>query len=358
VAFLIPALDLSGAERMVVRIAGGLDRRRFEPQVVGFVRGTGLLEPYLKKTGVPFDVVAGRAAPRLTLPFACLAWLRRSRPDVLLTFMFHANMVGRLARILRVVPAVVCSERIVGFHSPSRLALNRWTVRAADVVTTNSIAGRRFWSDRLGIEADSIRVIYNGVNVEEFSPAPAAAVEPRVGVLAQLQERNGHLWLLEALEALAKALPTPWVCDFAGIGPSEYAIRAQIAARGLEDRVRLIGHVEDASGFLRSLQVSVHPAFVSGMPNAVLESMAVGVPPIATAVGGTPELIEEGHSGFLVRPRDVAGTVDRLTYLLTNRNERLAMGVAARQRIVAQFSIDAAVRQTEQIIADLTITTA
>jgi glycosyltransferase involved in cell wall biosynthesis len=354
VAFLIPALDLSGAERMVLRIAAGLDPERFEPVVVGFVRGTGFLEPHLTKAAIRHAVMARPATPRVALPIACLAWLRRNRPEVLLTFMFHANMVGRLARSVGLVPALVCSERVVGFHSRARVALNRWTAGVADVITTNSTAGQRFWANSLGLDPGSIQVIYNGVDADEFSPAAINPEEPRIGVLAQLQDRNGHLWLLEAMQVLDRALPIPWTCELAGIGPAEPAIRAQIEARRLQHRVRLLGHVQDAPMFLRSLQVTVHPAFVSGMPNAVLESMAAAVPPIATAVGGTPETIEDGRSGFLVRPGDVTRTVDRLTYLLTNRNERLAMGVAARERIIARFSTEAAIRQTEQIISDLT----
>jgi glycosyltransferase involved in cell wall biosynthesis len=354
VVFLLPALDLSGAERMALRIASGLDQRRFEPIVVGFIRGTGLLEPHLQQAGLPHLALATHKVPRAFLPLLFVKWCVKARPDVLLTFMYHANMVGRFARLVRAVPALVCSERIVGFHSPSRIRLNRLTARLADAITTNSRIGQRFWAEQLRLPLDSIRVVYNGVDLDEFSPRTVCGDVPKIGVLAQLQERNGHRWFIDVLERLHREHPSPWLCLVAGIGPEERKIRDWVRERGLQSRVNFVGHCADAPDFLRTLHVTVHPALASGMPNAVIESMAAGVPAIATSVGGTPEVIEHAVSGYLVEPGDVDTTVRYLRLLLTDHDRRRNVGLAARERIVKDFSVQAAVRETERIISQVT----
>ena len=353
IAFLIPALDISGAERMVVRLASGLDARGFDSVVAAFVSGTRLLEPHLRGAGVRFCAIGDTRDSRVSLFYSLAKWLRRERPHILLTFMFHANMAGRLAKRLGLVPAVVCSERIVGWESPARIWLNRMTVRSADAITTNSFAGARFWSERLRIPVQAIHVIYNGVDLQEFVPPVQPAHTPTIAVLAQLHRRNGHDWLIDALKQLHRTVAAPWNCVFAGIGPEESRLRAAVSNAGLDNRVRFAGHCADAPQFYQSAAIAVHPALVSGMPNAVIEAMASGLPVVATAVGGTPEVVEHRRTGFLVEPGDARTTAEYLAWLVTNPEARAEMGHAGRRRAEEQFSIDIAVAHTERVLTDL-----
>src|SRR5262249_9561402 len=219
--------------------------------------------------------------------------------------------------------------------------------------TSNSQAGRAFWSNQLGVGADQIRVFYNGVDVEEFRPPVEAIEVPRIGVLARLHVANGHEWLIDALGRLDTLVSQPWRCIFAGIGPENARLRTLVSRRRLEHRIEFAGHCSDPPAFLRSLQIAVHPSFVSGMPNAVLEAMATAVPVVATAVGGTPEVIQDKLSGFLVQPRDVMQTADYLALLLTRGDLRVQLGKSARQRVVTTFSVQAMVRTAEDLIDDL-----
>jgi glycosyltransferase involved in cell wall biosynthesis len=256
-------------------------------------------------------------------------------------------------RRLGTVSALVCSERICGWEPPWRIRVNRWTVSWADAVTVNSQAGQRFWAERLGIPTSGIRVIYNGVDTREYAPAPLAGPspgEPVIGVLAGLHRRNGHGWLLDSLARLDRLAPESWSCIFAGTGPEEGALRARAAELGIARRVQFVGHCAAPPAFLRSLHVSVHPALASGMPNAVLEAMACGIPVVATAVGGTPEAIEHGTSGWLVPPGDVEATAVLLCRLLRDPWSRAAAGRGARARILERFPLEAMVAGTEAVI--------
>ncbi len=130
-------------------------------------------------------------------------------------------------------------------------------------------------------------------------------------------------------------------------------LRAKVATLGLHDRVTFLGHVADPTTFLRSLMLCVHPARASGMPNAVLEAMACGLPVIATAVGGTPEAIEHGKTGWLVQPDDADSTAALLAELLRKPATRQAVGARARKSVVERFSVEAMVAGTETMITQL-----
>lgn len=352
IVFLIPKLEVGGAERVVLRTAGALDRSRFTPTVVVAGQGNGTLAGELAAAGVQTVVLDRVSHPRLRQFYRLVRWLQSNRPDVLLTFMFHANLAGRLVRRLGIVPALVCSERIMKWDSRFRVLVNRYTVSWADGVTVNSSASRRSWARDLRIPESRISVIYNGVDTTTFVPGQPVS-PPVIGVLARLHGRNGHDWFLDALAQLDERAPQPWTCAFAGTGPEEPMLRAKVATLGLHDRVTFLGHVADPTAFLRSLMLCAHPARASGMPNAVLEAMACGLPVIATAVGGTPEAIEHGKTGWLVQPDDADSTAALLAELLRTPATRQAVGARARTSVVKRFSVEAMVAGTETMITQL-----
>ncbi len=351
VVFLLPILDVGGAERTILRSAVGFDRSRFAPTVVAMVKRSDRLADELDAAGIRTVVLDTGTRPRMRQLYRLFRWLRANPPDVLLSYMFHANLAARLMRRIGAAPAVVCSERSA-WESRARILLNRVTVSWADAITVNSAASRRSWARDLGIPEGRISVVHNGIDTTAYAPGPPTS-QPVIGVLARLHRHNGHDWFLDALADLDRRGSRPWTCVLAGTGPEEPALRARVADLGLRDRVRFLGHVDDPPAFLRSLMLCVHPARFSGMPNAVLEAMACRLPVIGTTVGGTPEAIEHGRTGWLVTPDDTTGTSGLLARLLEQSDLRLAVGARARERVVERFSIDAMVSGTEAVISEL-----
>lgn len=351
IVFLLPTLDVGGAERVVLRTAAHIDRSRFSPTVVAFVRGGGKLADELAAAQVPTVALYDGQSPSLWHCIRLLGWLRRHRPYVLLTYMFRANVTGCIFRKLSVVPNLICSERSALCESQLRLWLYKSTATWMDGFTVNSEASRNFWVEQLGISVEDVNVICNGVDTSVFTPGKLGE-ELVIGVLARLHHHNGIDWLLEALKEVETSIDKPWVCRIAGEGPEAAALKEKVWQLGLEHRVRFLGHVDEPNKFFGSATIAVHPARYSGMPNSVLEAMSCGCPVVATAVGGTPELIDHGTTGWLVRPDDPSGTAERLVDLLSRPATCQKVGVAARKKIENEFSLEAMVSRTEIVLTD------
>jgi glycosyltransferase involved in cell wall biosynthesis len=355
IVFLLPSFDIGGAERVVLRTAAGLDRARFDPFVLAFVQGGGRLMSELAAAGIAHHALktSGGASPALV--WYLLRWLRQHRCDVLMTYMFHANLAGRLVRRIARVPALVCSERGLWEETPVRVALNRLTASLATVITTNSQEGVRVWARRLKLPVSDIRLIYNGVDPSSFHvPARVPGDEVIIGNLARLHPFKGHQTLLDGLARLdARPDLPPWRCLVAGDGAELDRLLAQRTALGLERRLSFIGHAQAPAAFLQSIDLLVNTSNTEGMPNAILEAMASGLSVVATAVGGTSEVIEEGVTGHLVPARDPDALADALAELVSDRAKRLAMGEAGRARVQRFFSITQMVQSTEVLLDDV-----
>jgi glycosyltransferase involved in cell wall biosynthesis len=271
--------------------------------------------------------------------------------------MFHANFVGRTIGRFAGARVVVSSERVVGWESRTRRFLNRMTVHLADCVTTNSEAGRRFWQHALRVKGERIRVIPNGIDTNQFRVMRKHSDDSVVviGNLGRLHRKNDHACLLHALAILAAMADVPpWRCQIGGDGPEREALEQLHAELGLRDRVHLVGHVSEPESFLAGLDLYVQSSVAEGMPNAVIEAMATGLPVIATAVGGTPEVVVAGATGLLVSPGDPALLAAAIRCLIDNPALRRVMGAAGRARIEERFSVQRMISATESLILELT----
>ena len=178
-----------------------------------------------------------------------------------------------------------------------------------------------------GTPPDRIAVIPNGVDIPEAASDVCAS--PAVGLMvANLDPHKGHHVVLEAL----RLLDNPPRIIMVGEGPERTGLDSTLRANGLEEHVELRGSVPEAALLWRDAQFGIHASYEEGLPNAVMEAMAYGVPVVATAVGGTTELIEDDVSGLLVRPGDAAALARAIRRLATDPQLRVALGARAHER--------------------------
>jgi glycosyltransferase involved in cell wall biosynthesis len=203
-----------------------------------------------------------------------------------------------------------------------------------------------------------LRVVHCGVDPRVFDADPArhAAGEAgrlRVLVVARLVQGKGHALLLEAIAALARRGVDVHL-DVVGDGPKHAAL-ARIATRlGVTQLVTFRGSIgqDDIREEYRRSDVFCLPSFAEGVPVVLMEAMAMGLPVVASDIMGIPELVEDGVSGFLVRPGRADTLVDALAALAAEPALRAAMGASGRRRVLAAFNVDRSARELEGILRD------
>jgi len=345
VAQVIWSLGLGGAEQVVIRLAGGVDRRRFEPVIVCLDR-PGPFATQAEAAGI--EVVAlDKRGPIDPGAIVRLARLLRSRGiEVVHTHLWGANLWGRLAARAARVPVVVCTEHNVdswkkGYH----LALDRLLAPAATHLVAVSEEVRAFY-ERHGVGRGRWHVVYNGVEVsaaarpERGDAFRALGLGPEdrvVGLVGRLVPAKAPEVFLRALASAAAAVPRLRGL-VVGDGPSRAAAEDEARRLGIEGRVVFAGLRKDVAELLPGLDALVFSSLREGLSMAMLEAMAAGVPIVATAVGGTPELITHDTTGLLVPPGRPDALAEALVSLLQDPAAAERLRAAARRHVEERFS--------------------
>ncbi len=361
---LVTNFQIGGTERHVSSLVGLLDPNRFEVNV-GCFRKFGEFLERVARQGVPIDEY-----PIHTL----LAWqtlrrqlelarvLRERRIQVFHAYGFYANAFGVPAARWARVPLVVASIRDIGDHlTVGRRRLQRLVCHLADCVLVNADAVRQHLRDE-GFPARKLTVIRNGINLDGFSPRTSqAALRQALGlpplgalvtVVSRLNPMKGIECFLDAAGLVAARVPD---AHFLVVGDNVEApgyrehLQGVVAERGLAARVTFLGFRNDVADLLSASTVSVLPSLSEGLSNVLLESMAVGVPVVATRVGGSAEAVEHGVTGLLVPPADAAALAHGITLLLEHLHLAKCYGEQARQRVCERFSDERMARETEEL---------
>jgi glycosyltransferase involved in cell wall biosynthesis len=352
--YCITDTDMGGAEQCVLYLATRIDRTIWRPVVVSLMPPGGLARS-LEHHGVPVystdlrSKQAGRAIWRLARLF------RRVRPALVHTFLFHANVAGRVAAWFAGVPRVVSSVRVAERRYAHHLRLENLTCRLADRILCVSGAVSGFMQRAAHLPASRLITIPNGVDIRRFdsaTPAPRSlGGVPSDAVLAafvgRLDFQKGADVLIQAVASIRDRCPRLhlWIV---GQGSEERALRQLAVDLQVSDRCHFLGWQEDVAGLLRAADLFVLPSRWEGMANVILEAMAAGLPVVASHVEGTAELVQPGLTGTLVPPGDpdrLAGAIEALT---NDAALRRRWGQLGKNALGHEWSIDAMVRAHEQ----------
>jgi len=351
--YLITELDVGGAERTLYELATRLDRSRFAP-TVGCLTGRGPIGRRLEEKGIEVVYLNMRSAFDIRAWRRLRRWLRERKPHILHTFLFHANFAGRLAARGLGIERVISAVRV---EEPRRMHLwgERLTRRWVDVVTCVSESARLFTHERTGHPLRKLVTIPNGIDSACFDEALAPPAEwnlppdaPVVAVVGRLDDQKDPLLMLEVARIVRKRAPKA-IFVFAGDGPLASKCRARAEAAGLGDGVRWLGWIPDVRPLLQRAACLALSSRWEGMPNAVLESMAAGIPTAAFGVGGTSELIVHEATGFLAPPGDAEALARAIYELITNPDRARRMGVHARVRAERSFSLEKMVNANQAL---------
>jgi glycosyltransferase involved in cell wall biosynthesis len=284
--------------------------------------------------------------------------LREERVDLIHAHEFDANVQGTFAAALAGIPLVATIHGKNYFWEKYRRRLAyRWVSRHAVMVAVSQNL-KEFVIEKVGINQNRLRVIYNGVDAlppcenEDVSECRKELGLPEsdrvVGVVGNLYPVKGHQYLIEGIPSILKKCPNTSFL-FAGRGQLETELKAQVNRLGLDRRVHFLGLRQDVARILALLDVFVLPSLSEGLSMAILEAMIAGKPVVATEVGGNPELVLNGQSGFLVPPRDSQALATSVTTLLINRQQAIQFAEEGKRRAEGQFSLDTMVKTYQSL---------
>jgi glycosyltransferase involved in cell wall biosynthesis len=343
---------LYGGAQQVVYLCNGLARRGIDNVLVcppasgldGAARDAGIAVINLKCAG---DHDLGFA-------FRLRQRLMAERPDIVHCHSRRgADFLGGLAATGTAIPAVI-SRRVDAVESPLIAGLRYRPFRKV-IAISEAIAGILRES---GLAEHRLVVIRSAVDTERFTTTPDRQAfratfglshsDTVAAVIAQLIPRKGHRYLLQAMAQLGSSHPALKLIVF-GQGPLETELRRLTLQLGLGSAVQFAGFRPDLDDYLPCLDLLVQPSLAEGLGVAALKAAAAGIPVVGFAAGGLREVVEDGKTGLLVRPKDVEALRHAIASLSERPELRRKFGAAGRQRMQSEFSIDRMVERHRQL---------
>jgi glycosyltransferase involved in cell wall biosynthesis len=360
IALVITDLDVGGAERALVALATGLDRRRWRPSVIA-LGGEGALVGPLREAGIAAVCLGVDRRRPIRANCSLAGALRRFKPRLVQSFLFHANVAARLASPWSGRPWLIGGLRVAERQRRWHLTLDRLTSRLSTGSVCVSEGVRRFSVEVGRLDPNRLVVIPNGIDPTSFDRAEpidraSISIPPGAFLALYVGRLDPQKGLKVLLDAAAKMIPTrpDWHLVLVGDGPESEFVKSRIEADSLfKGRVHLLGRRDDVSSLLRAADLLVLPSLWEGMPNVVLEAMAARLAVVGTSVEGTEDLVIPGQTGWLVPSGDSEALARALVEAATDPARLRSYGEAARQRVEADFTPGRVVEAYERLWADV-----
>jgi glycosyltransferase involved in cell wall biosynthesis len=334
-----------GAETLASRIAAGLDRTRFR-SIIGLFT-PGWLKDRCERLGLPTFVVPMASQWDLRWIVRCCKIVRRQEAALIHAHEFRANSFGTLVARLCGIPlvATVHGKNYYPDQVKRRIAY-RWVSRAARMVAVSHDL-RRFLEARIGIPRGRITVIHNGVDtVQNASSAQIQQTrlelgigddEFVIGIVGSLYPVKGHMSLLDAMKTVLTRYPKARLVVI-GQGDLEQTLKRRVSELGIERAVSFLGLRDDVPRLLPLLDLFVLPSLSEGLSVALLEAMSAGVAVIASNVGGNPEIVVNGETGYLVPAQRSEELASRIIALMSNPELTRLLGSRGKERVSQEFT--------------------
>ena len=353
-----------GAEKQILELVKRLDKERFSVSAVSLECQGKASGELIREAGgnlfvFPVKRIYGLSGFIQGMKFFC--FLRREKIDILQTYHFSSDIWGAFWGRLAGVPFIVSNRRDMGFwRKPYHAFLYRLINPFVNKIVVVANAVKQMVMATEGVSPEKIRVIYNGIESPSVSYQLSAVSEKeKLGIkedeivimhVASLKPIKGHTFLFRALSEVVKKFPQ---VKLVLVGKDELKgkLQKEVEDLGIKKHVLFLGKRSDALSLLMCADICVLPSLSEGMSNAILEYMAAGKPVVATRVGGNPELIHDGHNGFLVEKEDAKSLEAALLFLIENEGKRRLMGENGRRIAEQKFSMQAMVKEYEALFS-------
>ena len=361
ILFAIGRLSVGGAEKLLVHQLRVLDRNKFDPYLLilfseqknSFSDQIGLDNNHWKKLNFKslFDFKEW---------FELFRFFKKEKFDAVVTSLFSANLMVRIAAILLRVPVIISYEHNL-YPNKRRWQIwaDWWLAKWTDKIIADSEAVRKFTAKQESIPIEKFSTMHIPPLLDIGGAKNSDLIRRQLGIpkeakiiltVSRLVEEKGHRYLVEAAKKVLANFPDAYFV-IVGWGPLEESLKSQVKSQKLENKVLLPGRM-DIQDVLPLADIYAEPAVRTDLPVAVMEAMRSGKPIVATNIGEIPVFVRDGERGFLVNPKDSDALAKKITQLLKDDVLREKFGNAAEQ-FVRKYSLEEYEKRFENLVIEI-----
>lgn len=346
IVYLVSSLRTGGAQTGLRRLARNLDPDSYDLTIVAINAGIENPQGWVPDHCKVLDL---RISSIPKLYRAWTLWRELEGVDVLVCSLMEASLIGRILGYLHSTPRIVDWRHNSSFKNLRVRLLFNATAWIPDVIIADSMRVLEAVVDEPGVISTPVRYVpIAGIDTDEFKPADNRRYTADItiaSVMRLTEQKNPH-----AMVELAKRFDDSSVkFEIAGDGPLLEELRMRVRESDLEN-IRFRGFVEDLPSFLSEADIYVQPSKSEGLCITVPEAMACELPVVASAVGGIPESVVDGETGYLLPPSNLDAFEERIRYLLERPDKRNALGKSGRKRVCEMYSIVSFVESFEEVV--------
>lgn len=356
IAHIIQSLDNGGCENMLLRTLPLVNE--FEHLIIT-LKEVGELAPQFSKAGIQVVTVNCHSLFDIPGAFRLRTFVAREQPDLVLSYLFHADIMSRFVLSLSPIPFLRTT-----YNHPKYFVARflEWLTRPlVKKYLANSAAVKRFYVHHLGVNQEKIVVLPNGIDLNQFSSfAEDTKTRESLGFshddtviicVANLHPNKGHRYLLEAFEQIYQKRKDVRLL-LVGAGAEKSNLEKQITNYTSRDHILFLGKRADIPVLLNASDIFVLTTFFEGMSNALMEAMAAGLPIITTDIEENRELVTHHETGLLIPVKNSRALEEALTELLENKILRTQLSSQAKQYIQTHFSLDTIAKDWNKLLVE------
>lgn len=363
ILYVITSTNVGGTERALFELIKRLDRGRFNIHVCSLKKPGGFANR-IKHAADRFYSLnlseSGGISALFSFPlalFSLMRLIRQIKPDIIHSFLFRANLLARLAGNAARVKNIICSVRVIEEGHPLKHLVDRLTASQVKLYTAVSEAARDFTLETLKLSPEKIITIQNGIDmdpVQNMTPGEfkADSYKINIGLVGRLDRQKGHEILLKALKLLVPEHQNLQIYFF-GQGPEKNFLKEMVQKERLNTYVLFMEPMEDIYPCILQMDMIVIPSLWEGLPNILLEAMALERPVIASRIGGITEVVKDGEEALLVDPGDEKQLAQAIQTLIHDRELAKKIAAKAKERVSRDFSMETCVKKTEALYDSL-----
>jgi len=363
IIIVISHLGSGGAQRQVLEYLKFADKASYDIKVVNLDLSYDMLSDKIGELGFEITGLHHKGFFSFKTLFRLISIFRKEKPDIVHTYLFTADMYGRLAAKVTGVKIVINSIRNMDkWAERHHVFVENILAKFTNKITINADKVRAFLHENRKIDDNKIVRIYNGVELSRFDKLknpvdikkalsiPDSALV--VGMVSRLSEQKDYETFFKAAERVVDKVKDVYFVAV-GEGPKRQELEKAVRSRKYGEKVIFTGLRRDVPDLINAMDICVLSSHYEGCPNVILEYMAVSKPVVASDVGGCSELVIDGESGFIVPPENSHALGEKIVALVNDNDLRKKMGLAGRKRVEEKFTSKKMAENTEKLYREL-----